>query len=101
MVAEQIGWGSSGSIHQPFHSVITEHCTWAEFTEMSKTQGWSLPSRIPRSDVKQSHEQLGYNLACAMTEGSTRNIGEGEPGPAQESQKGLSERHGYEGLKGN
>lgn len=105
----QANWYSVSSwsfIHQSFHSAITDHllCAWhcahAEFTEMSKTQCWPFLSRIPQAGVKQSPEQLGYSLACAVMEVPARNIAEGAPGSAQESQKGLSGRHESESFKG-
>ena len=67
---------------------------------MHKTQCWPFPSRIPQSGVKQSPEQLGYNLACAMMEVPTRDIGEGEPGSAQGSQKAFSGGHESKGPEG-
>ena len=97
---------SWSSIHQSFHSTITDHllcawhCTPAEFTEMSKTQCWPFLSRIPQAGVKQSPEQLGHSLACAVMEVPTRNTGEGAPSSAQESQKGPSGRHESESPKG-
>ena len=50
--------------------------------------------------MKQSPEQLGYNLACAMMEVPTRDIGEGEPGSAQGSQKAFSGGHESKGPEG-
>ena len=75
-------------------------CTHAELTEISKTQCWPFLSRIPQAGVKQSPEQLGYSLACAVMEVPTRNTEEGAPSSAQESQKGLSGRHESESPKG-
>lgn len=51
--------------------------------------------------MKRLHGELGYNLACAMLEVPTRNIGgEGEPSPAWEIEKRLSGRHESKSLEG-